>query len=145
MIKKIMVLLLIIIAIEAMAISDGYRWRLLGTEYCKEHPYCEVCGTSKDIQIHHKKPVYLYPELEFEKSNLITLCKSKYWGFHCHLVVGHGGNFKYENPWIDEDIKALRVLASPEYIRDHGEEDREAYIKMMRARCKQYHKERKGG
>jgi len=39
---------------------------------------CQICGSQKDLCGHHVKEKALYPELAYEVSNIITLCK------HCH-------------------------------------------------------------
>lgn len=41
------------------------------------------CGSKKNLNVHHLKPVHLFKHLEFEPSNLITLCR------HHHLTIGH--------------------------------------------------------
>ncbi|HNX23820.1 MAG TPA: HNH endonuclease signature motif containing protein [Spirochaetota bacterium] len=119
------------------------EWENVRYAYIKDHPVCALCGTAKDLQIHHIKPFHLYPELELEPENLITLCVSKYWGFSCHLIAGHGGNFKYENTWILEDIEKLKVIGNPQYIKEHGDADFEEYIKFMKKRTKKYNLEQK--
>jgi 5-methylcytosine-specific restriction endonuclease McrA len=50
---------------------------------------CLLCGTKKDIQMHHIKPIATYPELEFEPSNISFLCRC------CHLLVHNGGSSEY--------------------------------------------------
>ena len=72
-------------------------------EYRKEHPICEYTKTLPTKFIHHIKPVHLFPELAADKTNFISF------GSHSiHLVVGHGGNFKY---WID-NVRAICELSS---------------------------------
>ena len=39
---------------------------------------CQICGSQKDLCGHHVKEKAQYPELAYEVSNIITLCK------HCH-------------------------------------------------------------
>jgi hypothetical protein len=48
-----------------------------------------------DVQVHHVRPFHLRPELELDPDNLISLCMAE--GRHCHLAVGHGGDFKAYN------------------------------------------------
>ncbi len=47
---------------------------------------------------HHVKPFHLFPNLELDHENLVTLCESKKYGVNCHLWFGHLGNFKLYNP-----------------------------------------------
>jgi len=113
-------------------------WEYVRNTHIKNHPVCALCGTSKDLQVHHIKPFNIYPELELDPKNLITLCTSKYWGFSCHLIAGHGGCFKYENPWIHEDIEKLKLIANPVYIKKHGSTEFEEYIRFMKRRVKEF-------
>lgn len=75
------------------------KWRKIRKLYIKRHPACEISGKKKKLEVHHKKPVHLFPELELEISNLITLEK-KY-----HFIFGHLGDYFSYNPNIDEDVK----------------------------------------
>ena len=116
------------------------EWEQVRKAYLQGHPVCALCGTAKDLQVHHIKPFHLYPQLELDPNNLITLCTSKYWGFSCHLIAGHGGNFKYENPWILEDIQKLKVVGDPQYIKEHGSDEFDQYVSFMKARVKEYNR-----
>ncbi len=140
MIKKLLSALILCFTCAITVWSDkrSPEWNQVRDEYIREHPICAVCGTAKDLQVHHKKPFHLYPELELDKNNLITLCISKYWGFNCHLIAGHGGCNKYENPWIDEDIQKLKILGNPHYIKEHGTDELETYTRFMKKRVKDY-------
>ena len=114
------------------------EWTKVRNEYVAEgHDFCEICGSKKDIEVHHVKPWAKWPDLRYEKSNLITLCRSKYWGFDCHWAVGHGGNTRWENPWVRDDVKYLKDLISKDKnaITD-GRSDE--YLKYIRARVKEF-------
>lgn len=82
--------------------SRSSRWPALRNWHLRSHPKCAFCGTSKDLEVHHKKPFHLFPELELEPSNLVTLCT------HDHLAWGHLGNYSSYNPDIDQDIEWWR-------------------------------------
>ena len=73
--------------------------------HLKLEPTCAACGSSKKLNVHHKKPFHLYPELELDENNLVTLCMSK---MECHLLIGHGSDFKCYNPYVESDIKILQ-------------------------------------
>ncbi|WP_009968574.1 HNH endonuclease, partial [Bacillus subtilis] len=45
---------------------------------------------SSELQVHHIKPRIDYPELMFEESNLITLCKT------CNLQLGTSGELDFK-------------------------------------------------
>lgn len=131
---------LILLLFSSLSLQSAQRssqWEHVRKAYLKGHPVCELCRTAKDVQVHHIRPFHLHPELELDPNNFITLCTSKYWGINCHLVAGHAGNFKWENTHVAEDAAKLHVIASPQYIRVHGTNDRDGYINMMRRRGKE--------
>jgi len=77
------------------------RWETVRKSHLKSFPTCAACGCDEHVQVHHIKPFHLYPELELEQSNLITLCENK--EYQCHLNVGHLGSWKKENPNVVDD------------------------------------------
>jgi 5-methylcytosine-specific restriction protein A len=79
-----------------------WRWPLVRDAHIEQHPYCAVCGSGKDVIAHHKKPVHLFPELELDPANLITLCEGRK-ACNCHLEFGHLGDWKLYNPSIEMD------------------------------------------
>jgi 5-methylcytosine-specific restriction endonuclease McrA len=79
------------------------HWPAVEHAHLKEQPVCACCGSDKKLNVHHKKPFHLFPELELEPTNLITLCMDK----ECHLLLGHGDNFKDYNPNVEEDVKRV--------------------------------------
>lgn len=82
------------------------RWGKKRAEHLLIEPTCRVCGGTEELTVHHVKPFHLYPEYELKDWNLITLCESKKaWGFNCHLVIGHLGNFKNWNAWVRQDSR----------------------------------------
>jgi 5-methylcytosine-specific restriction protein A len=81
------------------------KWITVRAKFLKENSSCAACGGKNNLNVHHIKPFHLYPELELEPSNLITLCECNQKGINCHLLVGHLGNFKSINPYIFQDLK----------------------------------------
>lgn len=138
--KKYSIIILIVMFGITQLFSDprSPEWEHVRKAHLENHPVCELCGTAKDLQVHHIKPFHLSPELELDPDNLVTLCISKYWGFSCHILVGHGGNSRYENPWVKEDITIIKILGDPQYIKEHGEADFEEYVSFMKKRVKEY-------
>jgi 5-methylcytosine-specific restriction endonuclease McrA len=55
------------------------------------------------VQVHHKKPFHLHPELELDPANLVTLCMTS--SNECHLRIGHSGDFKAYNAALDQCLK----------------------------------------
>ena len=96
------------------SISHSLRspeWSHVRGEWIKKHPTCAACGNDKKVQVHHKKPFHLYPELELDNKNFISLCEDKSRG-NDHLHLGHLGNWENFNPNIEQDAadKLARVL-----------------------------------
>lgn len=84
------------------------KWPHVERTFLAEHPACAACGGTKRVQVHHKQPFHLFPQLELEPSNLIGLCMGPK---DCHLEIGHGGNFKKWNPKVEQHAAA--ALATP--------------------------------
>ena len=80
-------------------------WPNIREAHLKENPTCAVCGSKESVEVHHIKPFHIAPELELEKSNLISLCESKKYGVNCHLFFGHLGNYKTENLHLSKDVE----------------------------------------
>ncbi len=73
------------------------QWPRVRREHLEEHPYCIACGSRKKLRVHHLRPFHLFPELELDPGNLVTICQRKKYGINCHLLVGHRGNFRKIN------------------------------------------------
>jgi len=77
------------------------KWPHVRDVYLRQHPTCAGCGRHRALQVHHKRPYHLHPELELDQSNLIGLCMTLM--RQCHLDIGHGGDFGHWNPNVDAD------------------------------------------
>jgi 5-methylcytosine-specific restriction enzyme A len=86
------------------------HWATVEHEFKATSPDCAVCGTEKKIEVHHKKPFHLHPELELDPKNLISLCR-----IH-HQWWGHLGDWKSFNPEIEADAAdwARKIEERPE-------------------------------
>jgi 5-methylcytosine-specific restriction protein A len=82
------------------------KWAKIRDQHLQKNPLCAVCGGNKDLQVHHKKPFHLHPELELDPNNLVTLCEALKKGINCHLLIGHLGNFKNVNEEVDQDVES---------------------------------------
>ena len=90
------------------------KWPALQKAHLKKQPRCQVCGGKSGLNAHHKKPFNDYPELELEPDNLITLCNTR----RCHILFGHGNDFRAWNPNCDADVaKARQMIAARKYDR----------------------------
>ena len=85
---------------EAVGLMAEGKKRLVA-----DHPNCAVCGGNKKVEVHHKHPFHVHPELELEPSNFITLCENDKDGVNCHLLFGHLGNFKSVNLSVEADAE----------------------------------------
>jgi len=90
------------------------KWAGVRRKHLKDHPTCAACSSKRLPQVHHITPFSDRPELELDPTNLITLCMSKN---ECHLMIGHGHNFRFFNPnvvpnaaMVKADIKLLKAI-----------------------------------
>jgi 5-methylcytosine-specific restriction protein A len=77
------------------------KWPAVAKAFLQSHPTCRACGGHDRLNVHHKEPFHLFPERELDLKNLITLCMGI--GKHCHILLGHGDDFKTYNPHIEKD------------------------------------------
>jgi len=75
------------------------KWRKVRKEFITEYRKCEICETKKSLEIHHKVPFHLAPDLELNKKNLITLCRKH------HLLFGHLNQWSDFNFDVELDAK----------------------------------------
>ena len=83
------------------------KWPGVQKLHLKFHPVCESCGSTNKLNVHHKKPFHLFPQLELDMNNLITLCMDP--EKECHILIGHGDNFKDYNPDVEVDAQKVRL------------------------------------
>ncbi|KVV12424.1 hypothetical protein [Burkholderia ubonensis] len=84
-----------------LSVKRSPHWPAVRRRHLELHPTCEVCGGKTHLQVHHRRPFHLHPDLELEPTNLITLCEAP--GHNCHLVFGHLLNFRSFNPDVGTD------------------------------------------
>jgi len=85
------------------------QWRKVREEHLKKFPTCYVCGSNKKITVHHIYPYHLFPDMELEESNLITLCEGgRFKSLNCHIVFGHCCDFKDVNTQCEIDAEIWR-------------------------------------
>lgn len=86
------------------------KWR----KFCKgflKGKVCAACGKADGLQLHHIQPFHLFPERELDETNVIPLCSGP-GDTDCHLMIGHGNNFKAYVPIVD--ALAERAKLHPE-------------------------------
>jgi len=80
------------------------EWPEVARAHLKIQPACMACGyEGEGLQVHHIKPFHLFPELELDPNNLITLCEIK--GRDHHLLIGHLDNWESYNLNVHTDAK----------------------------------------
>ncbi len=99
------------------------EWPTVAHAHLALEPGCMVCGhRGQGLQVHHIKPFHLYPELELDPSNLITLCEIR--GRDHHLLIGHLDNWESYNPQVRVDVKkyhkenANTIRANPAWQKE---------------------------
>jgi 5-methylcytosine-specific restriction protein A len=72
-------------------------WGETRKKHIEKQPFCQACGSTKNLQVHHIEPFHVNPSRELDPTNLITLC-----GKNCHLVFGHLMDY---TSWNTEFVK----------------------------------------
>lgn len=88
--------------LRTLGASRSPKWSTVRNQFIKDNPICAVCGKTKNLTVHHKKPFHLFPKEELNPKNLVTLCESR--GMNCHITFGHLGNFQHFNETVDIDV-----------------------------------------
>ena len=83
-------------------------WPKVEHTFRTSHPNCAGCGGVDKLNVHHMQPFHLKPELELDPKNLITLCMGL--GKDCHILIGHGDDFKAYNPAVE--LMAAKLKAA---------------------------------
>lgn len=94
-------------AIQSLVTGRSPKWGAVRRKHLLDNPLCVACGGDKDLQVHHIKPFHLYPPLELDPENLITLCEAS--GRECHFRFGHGFNWKWYCVGVVEAAQAERA------------------------------------
>lgn len=94
---------------QPVAAPRASRWSKVAAAHIASNPRCALCGGTTGLIVHHIQPFHLYPELELESTNLVTLCEGSTKSLNCHLWFGHLGNFQLWNPRVTKDIRDWRA------------------------------------
>lgn len=93
-------------------------WRRVRALWLREHPSCAACGGTEALEVHHLRPYHLFPELELDPANLLSLCDAP--SRSCHRRVGHAYRWDLWVPTARQD--AARQLSSVASARDTRDE-----------------------
>jgi 5-methylcytosine-specific restriction endonuclease McrA len=84
------------------------QWQKVRNVFLKQYPECAVCGSKSNLEVHHIVPFHVNHLKELSPANLITLCENSSKGVTCHLLFGHLGDYKKDNPNVEEDAQVWR-------------------------------------
>ena len=84
------------------------KWRGLRKKFIQGKT-CAVCEGKTKLEVHHIIPFSLDPTKELDETNLIVLCEGRA-HLTCHLIVGHGGNYRDYNPDCVKDAEHMNWL-----------------------------------
>ena len=84
------------LGLPSIEVARSWRWPALRDRHLGAFPSCEACGGRREAAVHHALPVHLFPELELDPNNLITLCERP--ARNCHLIFGHLLRWDAYNP-----------------------------------------------
>lgn len=91
-------------------------WPKVRNEFLKGKT-CAVCGRKDKIEAHHVVPFQIDPSRELDPKNLLALCEGKK-TINCHLIIGHGGDYKDVNPYSVQTAKLVKwLLLNKQYIK----------------------------
>lgn len=94
------------------------HWATTRRHHLKDHSTCAACGGTEKLQVHHKQPYHLHPDLELEPTNLITLCE--FGDIDCHYNIGHHRDWKSFNPNVVQDAAANLTIINEKKVRPVG-------------------------
>lgn len=97
----------------ALQLPRSSKWPTVRKHILEEQPFCSICGSDKNVIVHHVEPFHLNPKLELDLTNLIPLCEGhpgSYAEMNCHFIFGHLGNWKNFDPELLDVAKYLRRL-----------------------------------
>lgn len=79
------------------------KWSEVRAEHLKREPRCRVCGSDRDMEVHHILPYGEDAGRELDPANLISCCHD------CHFVVAHAGNWRTYRPDIVRLANTIRA------------------------------------
>lgn len=109
----------------ATGIPRSGEWPTLRKKVLELQPWCSVCRSTTNVQVHHMLPFHLDPTKELDTNNLIPLCEGTagHLGqMNCHFCWGHYGNWKNYDHDVVEVVNYLRnkldqdKLVDPQHI-----------------------------
>lgn len=87
---------------RTLGAARSSQWPTTRRNHLRKHPFCEITGSFKDVEVHHVKNFKDHPELENDPDNLITLTREM------HFHFAHLRDWSSINPHIREDARVWR-------------------------------------
>ena len=78
-------------------------WPRVRAAHLKREPDCQVCGTRRNVEVHHIVPVEWDRMQELSLENVITLCRNHHWTF------GHLCDWNSVNQYVVSDCETWRA------------------------------------
>lgn len=104
----------------ATGIPRSGEWSTLRKRVLELQPWCSVCRSTTNVQVHHMLPFHLDPKKELDPGNLIPLCEGSdgwFGRWNCHFVVGHLGrswsNYDKDVEHVTDYLRALFSSLDP--------------------------------
>lgn len=92
---------------ESALTGRSPKWPAVRRAHLAREPRCRACGTDQRLQVHHVRPFHLFPALELDPANLVTLCVSP--SHNCHLIWGHLLDWAAYDPDVQQTADAYRA------------------------------------
>lgn len=103
---------------RSFGIPRSPLWPKTRDNWLKLSPFCKFCERTTKLTVHHKKPFHLFPELELDPRNLITVCE---WPtMNCHLWWCHGGDWSCYVRDIDDFAKRVLQFNRVDRLRNRS-------------------------
>jgi len=101
-------------------IQRSSKWPELRRKWLVKQPECQCCKKITKLEVHHIRPVHLYPELELDETNLITLCENP--TMNCHFIMGHCLNWLAWNSHVEFDTYTINSSFTHKFFNREEDE-----------------------
>lgn len=91
---------------EYSALIESPEWQKTRKEIIKRDVSCVLCGSTEELQVHHRKYSRPFKDKFFDHSHLVTLCRQ------CHEYVTNqqrSDRYRKANIWPDNSTPIFRV------------------------------------
>ena len=103
-------------------------------EHKEKIPYCELTGTTREVQTHHIVPIWADPSKAADPNNLINLSAR----CNIHHIFGHDGNFRSKYVSNVKEIAQQMLELSRSREVKHRIESSQAKPSLLKRLCAWY-------